>query len=370
MKITFICGSLAPGRDGVGDYTRRLAAELIRQGHQSSIIALNDRMLKDVQITSQETEGTQVKVLRLSAKLCSKKRFLEAKNFIEVMNPEWLSLQYVPFAFQNKGLPFGLGRRLARIGKGRKWHIMFHELWVGMEDEATLKNKVWGRIQTLLILNLVKSLNPFIHTQTKLYQWQLGRFGLDVKYLPLFGNIPIIKRVSYKLNSKGDRLSIIFFGNIHYGAPIEEFCKDLKQYSMKENIKIKVDFIGKCSNEQSTWSSKLKAYGFVVCENGEMSENMISEYLQNSHLGISTTPILLAEKSGTIAAMREHSLPVLCVSRSWDIQKFPKDRLPVGINIFHPGMINDTILEQRNTVIANSLQKVCTDFLNTLILKN
>jgi hypothetical protein len=30
-------------------------------------------------------------------------------------------------------------------------------------------------------------------------------------------------------------------------------------------------------------------------------------------LGVTTTPILLAEKSGTVAAMQEHELPVLCI---------------------------------------------------------
>lgn len=32
MRLAFICVSLEPGRDGVGDYTRSLAAECIRQG--------------------------------------------------------------------------------------------------------------------------------------------------------------------------------------------------------------------------------------------------------------------------------------------------------------------------------------------------
>ena len=38
MKITFICGSLNPGQDGVGDYTRRLAAQLALDGHECQLI--------------------------------------------------------------------------------------------------------------------------------------------------------------------------------------------------------------------------------------------------------------------------------------------------------------------------------------------
>jgi hypothetical protein len=42
MKVLFICGSAQPQRCGVGDYSRRLAGELIRQGHKASIVSLMD----------------------------------------------------------------------------------------------------------------------------------------------------------------------------------------------------------------------------------------------------------------------------------------------------------------------------------------
>ena len=43
MKIIFLCNSLEQGCDGVGDYTRLLACELISKGHTASAIALNDK---------------------------------------------------------------------------------------------------------------------------------------------------------------------------------------------------------------------------------------------------------------------------------------------------------------------------------------
>ena len=42
MNILFICGSAEPGKDGVGDYTRRLCGELLRTGHRTRILALCD----------------------------------------------------------------------------------------------------------------------------------------------------------------------------------------------------------------------------------------------------------------------------------------------------------------------------------------
>ena len=42
MKIIFLTGSLEKGRTGVGDYTRLLASECKRLGHEVQTIALND----------------------------------------------------------------------------------------------------------------------------------------------------------------------------------------------------------------------------------------------------------------------------------------------------------------------------------------
>ena len=56
LKVLFICGGLHPGADGVGDYVRRLAAELICQGHLAGIIALNDAHT-NLEINDYQQEG-------------------------------------------------------------------------------------------------------------------------------------------------------------------------------------------------------------------------------------------------------------------------------------------------------------------------
>ena len=45
MKIAFLCGSLEPWRDGVGDYTRRLAGDLQACGHQV-LVTRHDSQLR------------------------------------------------------------------------------------------------------------------------------------------------------------------------------------------------------------------------------------------------------------------------------------------------------------------------------------
>jgi len=80
VKVVFLCSSLEPGRDGVGDYTRRLAAELVRQGHFSAVVSLNDKYISDVFNDIQQSEGTKLAVLRLPSVWPMKARIGYAKK--------------------------------------------------------------------------------------------------------------------------------------------------------------------------------------------------------------------------------------------------------------------------------------------------
>ena len=146
LRIVFICGCIEPGRDGVGDYTRRLSAELILTGHFTAIIAINDVHTTEIIDDHQVQGGIRIPTLRLPSLSTYKSRFGKAKMWLNSFDPNWISLQFVPFSFHAKGLPFALARDLSLLGEGRKWHIMFHELWVGMDKESPLKMRAWGYV--------------------------------------------------------------------------------------------------------------------------------------------------------------------------------------------------------------------------------
>jgi len=65
MKIILVCSSLEPDRDGVGDYSRLLAGALITQGHECTLLALNDKFVRDVQHDVQLANNLKVYVLRI-----------------------------------------------------------------------------------------------------------------------------------------------------------------------------------------------------------------------------------------------------------------------------------------------------------------
>ncbi|WP_375437902.1 glycosyltransferase, partial [uncultured Hymenobacter sp.] len=252
MKIIFVCGSLEPGRDGVGDYTRRLAAELIHQGHQVAALALHDTYVEAELSGTQEAEQEQLPVLRIPASHSKTARFAAAQQWIDAIDPEWLSLQYVAFSFQPKGLPWGLSESLARLGRGRRWHIMFHELWVGVFIDAPLKHIVWGWVQKQLIRSMVKTLQPAaMHTQTRLYQLLLKRLGFKADYLPLFANIPVTSKHKkpasvLEANGSGNSVSIVIFGTIHPDTAIAQFAKEVSQLARTKGTQFSLITIGRC----------------------------------------------------------------------------------------------------------------------------
>jgi len=312
MKILFICGSLAPGRDGVGDYTLRLAGELIRQGHQASIIALNDRLIDTLISTKQEVDGITVPVLRLPSIVSNKERFFNAAKYIEVFNPEWLSLQFVPFSFQDKGLPLGLGRGLAKIGKGRKWHVMFHELWIGRDKFIYSTTNIISFLQQIIITNLIKNISPtLIHTHLPSYKINLQTLGVFIHELPIFSNIAIYPML--KKNKFDDKFRISFFSQADANFEIIYFLTEIIIQLLSHNFNIELAFIGgnieKMQSIGQIIQTEIPQIQNIVYT-GHLNEFEISFEIQKTKLGITPIPRHALGKSGSVAAFISHGIPV------------------------------------------------------------
>lgn len=396
MKILFICGSLEPGRDGVGDYTRRLAGEVIRQGHQAAIIALNDEYAREAAFanhrvyTNREdfargftTEGledihfhtsdrTKIPILRLRRDVSWSTRMQLAKRFVDLHVPDWLSLQFVPYAFHQKGLPFSLGRHLEKLSRGRNLQMMFHELWLGMENNASLKNLIYGFLQSGIIRRLVKLLNPsVVLTQSTVYETQLKKYRINASLLPLFGNIAMIasENTGRTLRQKLERgtLELVIFGGIHYGAPAENLAKDFANFKVITGCKVRLTILGRSGNEQRNWSFAFESAGIDVNIAGEQDSQQISRILSNTCIGISTTPLPLIEKSSVVATMLEHGLPVICCARQWIPRGVEKHSVPLGVFNYSPGELRHLIADAENTLInPRQISDIAHEFVRRL----
>jgi hypothetical protein len=153
MKILFICGSAEPGKDGVGDYTRRLCGEIIRLNHDVQILSLCDNQVTSFKSENQLIEEFKILVHRIPAGF-NNSRFAMSQEIINKFKPDWISLQYVPYSFNPKGLPLWLPSFLNAFTGKHQLHIMFHELWIGMDSRSSLKSKIIGFLLKQDCINL------------------------------------------------------------------------------------------------------------------------------------------------------------------------------------------------------------------------
>lgn len=336
MRLAFFCGSLEFGRDGVGDYCRRLAVECIRQGHECVLVALNDPCIKENAPGKQELDEKSISVLRLSGIVPWDVRVKEARKWLEDFKPDWISLQFVPFGFHRKGLCFGLGKIMVSINPGAAWHLMFHELWLGLGEDSRLKDRVVGTLQKSIIKDFIRRLQPRIfHTQAEPYQEALRREKIKASILPLFSNIPNIREngwsglleplVAEAAGKQMDRGSVYLagiLGGVHPEWNAEEAVNTLIPLVQKNQRQLVLVFHGKnnlSTNAFKEMKLKLTDRALVVVT-GERSTADISRIVQTLDLGIATSPMQIIQKSGSAAAMLEHGLQLLVTRDDWRLR--------------------------------------------------
>ena len=368
MKILFLCGCLEYGLDGVGDYTRRLAGELIREGHLIKLIAFNDKHVSTPTESIQESENTNVSIYRIPSILAEKERTELAFTVVDNFNPDWISLQYVLYSFHDKGLPFSLAWRLKKLGSGKKWHIMFHELWVGNE---TLKNIGISLLQKALIKNMLHQLQPnSVHTHLPIYFHQLQQLGQTANELPLFSNIPVSATIFEK---KSNQFTIGFFSQAIASEKIFTFIKKIQQQLSPAGKKIQVLFIGGSEVKMKEIGNKLEEYisfSNSVKYTGYLSPEKISAYIQNCDLGITSLPLFTLGKSGSVAAFFAHKIPVAVPDSENPYSEFGKPFFNFEINkalLIDPDLSkfidakNAAIVAQKFTHLQTIAKKFLTD---------
>lgn len=280
-----------------------------------------------------------------------------------------VSVQFVPYSFNVKGLPFTLAQGLKNTFVNTPFHINFHELWLGMEIKASVKSRYIGLLQKRIIHNLLKELQPkVITTNTLLYQYQLRKMGFDSYVLPLYSNITKFNFSDEK--SFCGKLTFVFFGSLHGGAPAEDFISELLSVINtigKVRSELQFVFVGNNGSYISEWLAILKSYKISYRVTGKISEQLVSKYLASADYGITTTPFLLTEKSGTVAAMLQHGLKIICVAKDWQVNGFDSTARATVNPVQHYKRGNlGRILKEEYDTFYNDIDRVSGIYANLL----
>ncbi len=324
MRISFLCSSFEPGRDGVGDYVRQFAIHLTQLGHSCQVIALADRHIETVASIS-DTDGFEA--IRFPFAQWRSGDIGAARIALDHFNPDWVSLQMVCYGYENRGLLFNSAALFGQLKTAARRHMMFHELWIGETESCGIKDRLLGRLQKLLLLRATKSWAPdIVQTSNPVYRELLRRNGIATTELPLPGNVPVqqinpeIAR-QWLLNKLGlvERAGTPFvlaglFGSIHPEWEHANGLNQLSDYSQSAGKSLAVVQIGRAGLRGDViWKDLQRQLAGRASLHtlGELSAEEVSIALQALDLGIATSPWSLTGKSGSAATMLEHGLPLV-----------------------------------------------------------
>ena len=365
MKITFLVPTLEAGKDGVADYTLELAQECQRQGHDVAAIGFHDAFAQEPLLVNEPFQ-----ILRLPQSIPWVQRLEQIRKFRSSgVKSDFVSLQFVPYSFHPKGLVMGWERGLSDAIGGTPSHVMFHELWLGTALSSPWKHRLLGPIQRHFILRLLRRLKPaVVSTSNQIYAQILRRSGVPAGVLPLFGNIPVQPRDDsfapiQSIPNRAECWLIGFFGAIHPGWDPEPLFSELEAMGRP----IVFVQIGRMSPGQEMWTDWETRYGnrFQFLRVGEQSRETISQWLQHLDFGVTTSPVSLVEKSGTVAAMREHGLPVI-VTRTAKLFAFEEEPSSGDGLIVFGKRFREQLLGVSRKNPAAGLSRIAKQFIRTL----
>jgi hypothetical protein len=311
MKIGFVTGSLVPGRDGVGDHVRMLAAECVRRGHEVALVALAEP-------EPIEAADAAWPVLRLSAVETRADGGLRARAWLAEFAPEWTSLHFVPYAFQPRGLFAPVIPALAAVcGTARRRQIFFHETWIGMGAGARWRQRVIGWAQRRAVAELLRLVQPeIVHTSIGYYRAALATLGHAAQVRPMFGNVgaPVAPRGATALPGvPAGALVAGMFGTVHPDWDSEIFLGEFAAFAAAHVRPAALVSVGVQRAGAGPFARvAAQARGRVACVAlGEQVPDELARTFAGFDFAVSSTPWAMIGKSGSAAALREHGLRVV-----------------------------------------------------------
>ena len=312
MKILFCCPSLEAGRDGVGDYTMRLAEELRSQGHECLLVALNDKYLKSgLSPVDDGAINRKTMAVRLSSNENWHRRIAVVQKLVYEFQPDWLSLHYVSFGFHQKGMPIFLASRLRKFGMGQKWHLMFHELWNGANLHSKLSHRLLGVFEKRIVFGLLRKLKPRLCTTSNtLYHHWLNSEKIENQILPIFSNIGSqYGKENFKSEAEN---AVAIFGQLES----EELGRELISAAIKmaNGRHLKWRVLGIAGPK---WGKVLREKGIFFHSSGQLGEEELLLAIRSCRFGLASTNIYRIGKSGSALAMLDNGLPLLVGRSGW-----------------------------------------------------
>jgi GT2 family glycosyltransferase len=311
--ILHITPQLSPGRCGVSDYALEWIDRQSEEGTPGKILALCDRFHPGKTMHEQG--------IRLGADVPVSQKLVALKSALAEA-PMAVVFHYVPMGYHARALPFWLLGLIKLLNALSCPLVMvLHELWAGGTDKPLpLRGK--GSLQKWFLLHLLRQLPHARLITTSAYtSVLLRRYGMHSDWCPVFSNLGASVQLSGLPQPIKDACAdpkmvrVILFGSLPPEGTPAMVASLLKQMVERYKKPVQVWHAGH-GYQQDWWQSVQKwltkdKNDIRFAALGPLPAPALNALMQNAHFGISTYPIELWSKSGSIAAMRANGLPVL-----------------------------------------------------------
>ncbi|KDB09698.1 hypothetical protein LIG30_0018 [Burkholderia sp. lig30] len=208
MRIQIAYPKLPPAIDGIGDHTRFLAEALADRHHVEILTA-----------DAQTIDALPVKTTACFS-MSTRAGVKQLLNEVRKAPPEWLLLQYNPFAWGRWGLNLQLPSVISTIKKtcpGIKVALIVHECFVPSISWKFAIMTTWQRLQLWRLGQVADAIFVSIEKWTRLLAgWYPDKL---VVHLPVGSNIPVVgadrRAVRDELGIAEHSVALGVFGSAH-----------------------------------------------------------------------------------------------------------------------------------------------------------
>ena len=312
-----IVNSWPPVVNGVGDYAFHLSKLLAQRGIEIIVLCSTQ---------AERPKLPQDLSIRVFPRIRSWNRLAvlgEFQNFLKEQEPDIVLWQYVPHAFQSKGMPVFLPLLIAMSRSYCRSVVFFHEVRIKVN---------WSRVKSILNALPMFLISGMVHrfahrsaTSNVGYAKLLRQYGeRKAVVIPVGSNIPLTNPASKIDKDIAEKLSKRFvLGCFGMGLRGRESIFSALDLLKKQGKSVHLLVIGKLSSEErETIDTELLDLNLreAVTITGYLPEQMIPAYLQQVDLYLMLEPSHskrtwtgTSTRSGTLATAMGMSLPVIGV---------------------------------------------------------
>jgi glycosyltransferase involved in cell wall biosynthesis len=364
MTVAILTPNYPPTICGVGDHTFQLVQALLEAGVETHILCA----------TNQQPEPVEQPKIYPIIEEWNKKGFQTTLEKLEVLQPNWVIVQYVPHGYNPQGLPFAiLGFYEALSKKGYPILTVFHE--VRVRPGHKLSTRFISAVETYIARKLTRK-SKKVATSIDFYVDLLrgGRKDLPINIVPIGSGIAPVETdtaVKYALKKRYDIPAnapiIVTFGNRNIEVYLEAFDK-LAQDDP--------NFIWLLCGKTSTPLSVLKSRAYIR-HTGEMSATDIYQALSLGDVAFLPEPVSpkmeggSSNKSTALACGFSLGIPIIGIKGDMNNSLLKHDDNILLVDIYHPNDLYKSLKYCLDTEgVRQRLGQGAADLYNTALAWN